>query len=75
MSDSMIIKEEVLFNAPMAKVWDLLTNPAMTKQYMFGSEIISDWNVGNSIIWKGQTAEGEEIIYVKGEILEFVEGQ
>lgn len=73
MNKSMVIQEEVLFNATIEQVWDLLTNPQMTKQYMFGSEIISTWEIGSSIQWKGQTAEGTDVIYVKGEILEYEE--
>ena len=70
----MIIEKEVQFNATKAQVWDLLTNPAMTKQYMFGCEIISDWKIGSSILWKGLTEDGKEIIYVKGNIIDFNDG-
>lgn len=75
MNESMIIKEEVFFKAKAEKVWDLLTNPVMTKQYMFGCEVISDWKVGSAIEWKGKTENGEEVIYVKGEILEYEAGK
>lgn len=75
MSKSMIIKKEVVFNAPSEKVWDLVTNPEMTKQYMFGCEVLSDWNIGNQIIWKGLTEDGKEVVYVKGEIIEIVQGE
>lgn len=71
----MIIKEEVSFKANANKVWDLLINPDMTKQYMFGCEVISDWKIGNQILWKGKTENGEEITYVKGEVVEFEEGK
>ena len=42
---------------------------------MFGSEILSEWKIGSPIIWKGKTEDGQEVIYVKGEILEYVEGK
>jgi len=71
----MIIKREVAFNAPMETVWDLLTNPAMTRQYMFGCEVLSEWTVGSPIIWQGKTAEGKDIIYVKGVITEIQPGE
>ena len=74
MSTTMIIKEEVSFKANPEKVWDLLINPEMTKQYMFGCEVISDWEIGSPIIWKGKTEDGKEVIYVKGEIIDFVNG-
>ncbi len=71
----MIIKEEILFKASTEQVWDLLTNPEMTKQYMFGSEIISSWEIGSPIHWKGKTEDGQDIVYVKGEVLEYQEGK
>lgn len=75
MNESMIIKEEVFFKASAEKVWDLLINPEMTKQYMFGCELISDWKIGSTVHWKGKTENGEEVTYVKGEVLEYEEGK
>lgn len=66
----MIIKEEIDFNFSKKQVWNLLTNPEITKQYMFGCEVLSEWKVGSPIIWKGITEDGTEVIYVKGEIIE-----
>lgn len=75
MKESMIVKEEVFFKSNGEKVWDLLINPEMTKQYMFGCELISDWEIGSEVEWKGKTENGEEVIYVKGKVLEFEEGK
>lgn len=75
MSDSMIIERVVPFNASPKQVWDLLTLPELTKQYMYGCEVLSDWEVGSSIRWKGLTEEGKEIIHVKGEITDIVIGE
>ena len=71
MQKPMIIKQEVDFNFDEKQVWNLLTNPSDTKQYMYGCEVLSDWNIGCPIIWKGKTEDGTEVIYVKGEITEF----
>lgn len=71
----MRIKEEIFFKATPTKVWDILTKPEMTKKYMFGCEVLSDWKVGNPILWNGKTENGEEITYVKGRIIEFEEGK
>jgi len=35
-------------------VWDALTNPSMTKQYMFGCETVSDWETGSELLWQGE---------------------
>ena len=71
MNTPMIIKEEVIFKADENTVWDLITNPKKTKQYMFGCEVLSDWKIGSPILWKGKTENGNEIIYVKGNIINF----
>ncbi|MGG1554277.1 SRPBCC domain-containing protein [Paenibacillus ferrarius] len=30
------------------KLWAALTNSGFTKQYFFGSEVVSDWKIGSS---------------------------
>ena len=75
MAVSFIIKKNIQFNTSKEQLWDLLTNPVMTKQYMFGCEVLSEWTVGSSIIWKGKTEDGQDIIHVKGKITDIVAGK
>jgi uncharacterized protein YndB with AHSA1/START domain len=49
-----VASASVLINAPVEKVWDSLINPDIIKKYMFGSEVISDWEVGSPVRWKGK---------------------
>jgi uncharacterized protein YndB with AHSA1/START domain len=49
-------------------VWRVLTESEFTKIYMFGCEVISDWEVGTPLLWK-MMHEGKEMIPVKGKIL------
>ncbi len=49
-----IAQASVHINAPAAEVWKALTNPDMIKQYLFGTNVVSDWKKGSSIVWKGQ---------------------
>ncbi len=44
----------VVIDAPRAKVWDALTNPAKVKQWMHGTDLSTDWTVGGPIIWQGE---------------------
>lgn len=67
----MIVKNTIAINADAVKVWDVLTNPAQTKKYMFGCETESDWKQGSTLLWKG-TYEGKEMVFVKGYVLEIV---
>ena len=74
MPTPLIIKNEITIDAPATRVWDALVNPEQTRQYMFGCETVSDWNVGSELLWKGEH-EGKEIIWVKGEILDIEPGK
>jgi uncharacterized protein YndB with AHSA1/START domain len=65
----LIVKSEILINAPAAKVWDALTKPEQTKKYMFGCETVSDWKAGSELLWRG-SYEGKEMVFVKGRIVE-----
>lgn len=72
MNVSMVVRAEVEFKTSIEKVWNGLTQPKITKQYMFGCEVLSDWKIGSPIIWKGLTEDGKEVIYVKGNITEII---
>jgi uncharacterized protein YndB with AHSA1/START domain len=43
----------IIIGAKVETVWDALTNPAIIKQYLFGTEAASDWKVGSPISYKG----------------------
>ncbi len=62
-----IIKNTITIHAPALKVWDVLVNPEQTKKYMFGCATISDWKVGNTLLWSA-FYEGKDIVFVKGNI-------
>jgi uncharacterized protein YndB with AHSA1/START domain len=57
------IRSSAHIDAPPSRVWQVLTDSAYTKRYMFGCEIVSDWTIGGPFNWKG-AADG--VIYVKG---------
>jgi uncharacterized protein YndB with AHSA1/START domain len=59
----------VTIDAPRAKVWDALTNPAKVKQYMHGTNLSTDWKVGGPIIWTGEW-KGQSYVD-KGTVLAF----
>ena len=53
MGENLTAKSSITINASIAKVWEALVNPSIIKQYMFGTEVVSDWKEGSSIVWKG----------------------
>lgn len=60
----------VLIHAPVARVWQALTDPALIKKYLFGTETKSDWEKGSSIVWSG-VHEGKKY-QDKGTIVDIV---
>ena len=54
-------------------MWQALVDPRMVKQYMMGTEVVSDWKRGSAIVWKGEY-EGKTF-EDKGKILEIEPGQ
>ena len=69
----LFIQNSINIKAPVAQVWNALTNPEETKKYMFGCETVSDWQPGSSLLWKG-SYEGKEMIFVKGNIVSIKPG-
>jgi uncharacterized protein YndB with AHSA1/START domain len=71
MADQLVFRSSIRINATAAKVWAILTDPKMTRKFMFGGEAISDWNVGGPLVWR---IEGTEKV-LKGTIVAFEPGK
>lgn len=73
MGNTSIVTATTTINAPASRVWDALTKPEQIKQYMFGTEVTTDWKVGSPITykgeWKGKSYED------KGKVLEVEPGK
>jgi uncharacterized protein YndB with AHSA1/START domain len=54
MTGAFIAKAHITISAPIATVWDALVNPEKIKQYMFGTNVVSDWKEGSPIFWRGE---------------------
>ena len=54
MSNTATAKATTVINAPASKVWDALTEPEQIKQYLFGTQVTTDWHVGSPITYKGE---------------------
>src|SRR5215211_2870092 len=68
MDNKFTSKATTVINAPASKIWDALTQPELIKQYMFGTDVISDWKVGSPITYRGEW-EGKPF-EDKGKVLE-----
>ena len=51
---NLTLKTSLDINAPASKVLEALTNPAIVKQYFFGTNVKSDWKKGSPIFWEGE---------------------
>ena len=66
----LVATAETEIDAPPSRVWRALTDPDLIEQYMFGARVVTDWQPGSSIVWKGEY-EGKAY-EDKGEVLEVV---
>src|SRR5512137_2381004 len=73
MSKTYVAKAAITINAPASKVWDALTKPDLIQQYLFGTEVTTDWRVGSPITYKGTWAG--KTYEDKGRILQIEPGK
>lgn len=68
MSFTAIVQRTI--HAPTAKVWEGLTLPELVKQYFFGTQLITTWQPGTPIYFRGEW-EGKPY-EDKGTVLKFM---
>jgi uncharacterized protein YndB with AHSA1/START domain len=54
MNEQWIARATITVDAPASKVWGALTDPDLIQQYLFGTRVTTDWQVGSPIIYRGQ---------------------
>jgi uncharacterized protein YndB with AHSA1/START domain len=73
MDEKFIARASLIINAPSSKVWEALTDPDLIKQYLFGTDVTTDWQVGSPItyrgVWNGSAYEE------KGQVIKNEEGR
>ncbi len=66
MANKLTAKASISINVPVSKVWKALTDPAMIKEYLYGTNTTSDWKKGSSITyageWEGKSYEDKGMI-------------
>lgn len=66
MPEDHVATSATTIDAPPARVWEVITDPAAVKEFMFGAEVRTDWKVGSPITWQGEW--GGKPFRDKGEI-------
>ena len=54
MTHTLTANASTVINRPAADIWSALVTPATIEQYMFGTNVTSDWREGSAITWKGE---------------------
>lgn len=54
MDRNLIARASITIDAASADVWDALVHPTAIKQYMFGTDVDTDWREGSAIVWRGE---------------------
>jgi uncharacterized protein YndB with AHSA1/START domain len=54
MNTNLIAVASIDINASNADVWKALVDPEAIKQYMFGTNAVSNWKAGSPIVWRGE---------------------
>ncbi len=54
MNHDLEVKKSVDIKSSTDQVWKALTDPTIIKQYLFGTNCMTDWQVGSSIIFQGK---------------------
>ena len=54
MKKNLTAKASITINASSSKVWDASQIQNLVKQYMFGTNVTSDWKEGSAINWEGE---------------------
>jgi uncharacterized protein YndB with AHSA1/START domain len=73
MPGDFVAASSATIEATPGRVWDVITDPVATKEFMFGAELATDWTVGGPITWRGSW-EGKEY-EDKGVILDVEPGR
>ncbi|TGL56952.1 SRPBCC domain-containing protein [Leptospira kemamanensis] len=75
LNHSIVVDLNILIHSSLQKVWEYLVTPKHIKEYLFGTDTISDWTVGSEIRfvgeWEGKSYEDKGKILVFDAPLEF----
>lgn len=67
------VRISLTIQAPAARVWSALTDPALVSSWMMGASVASGWQKGDAITWSGEY-EGRPYSD-KGQVLEVEPGR
>ncbi|RPI15732.1 MAG: hypothetical protein EHM58_13395 [Ignavibacteriae bacterium] len=66
------VTQEITINASPDRVWETITNPELTTQYMYNCKVETNWKTGNELNWR-DASTGK--LMVIGNIIEIEPGK
>ena len=54
MTENHVATSVTSIDAAPDRVWEVITDPAAVKEFMFGATLQTDWKVGSPITWQGE---------------------
>jgi uncharacterized protein YndB with AHSA1/START domain len=54
MAENHVATSVTTISAGPERVWEVITDPAAVKEFMFGTTLVTDWNVGSPMTWQGE---------------------
>lgn len=56
MDHTLVASQSVTIHRPREVVWQVLTEPAYVKRYLYGADLHTDWSVGSQVLFQGEYA-------------------
>src|SRR5215213_10024967 len=53
MANKLKLHLTINIHTPVTEVWKALTDPVLIKQYLFGTDTVTDWKKGSAIVYSG----------------------
>src|SRR6476469_9285864 len=54
MKNTLTAERSIIVNSTPSKIWEALTTPSIVKQYLFGTDVSSDWKEGSPVRYRGE---------------------
>jgi uncharacterized protein YndB with AHSA1/START domain len=54
MRQDLIVSKSIVINASASKVWNVLTNPELIKEFLYGTETLTTWERGSEVVFQGE---------------------
>ena len=54
MNPDLSVSKTIRVNAGLDQVWNTLTDPTLIKKYLYGTDTVTDWQPGSTIVFQGE---------------------